>query len=103
MLSEAHEWLSQGRSVILDATFREAAWRQKAFDLTKAHDCDWQGLWLRLDQQTRLNRVNERSNDASDATLDIALQQTEVQDLGIGWQAQDVAIDLQKSYDDPNV
>lgn len=72
-----------GQSVILDATFREAHWRDQA-EATAAAAFD--GVWLDVDSETRKHRVSERTLDVSDATPDVALSQEAVEPAAISWQ-----------------
>lgn len=72
-----------GQSVILDATFREAHWRDQA-EATAAAAFD--GVWLEVDRETRKHRVSKRTFDVSDATPDVAGAQEAVELAAISWQ-----------------
>lgn len=78
--------LRAGQSVVLDATFREAAWRQRAEALAAAHGADFDGLWLDVPAEIRAARVDKRVGDVSDATVDIASAQEAVDPFTISWQ-----------------
>ncbi len=77
-----------GQSVILDATFREAHWRDQA-EATAVAKFD--GIWLEVDRETRKHRVSKRTRDVSDATPDVALSQEAVEPAAISWQILDKA------------
>lgn len=72
-----------GHSVIADAVFVQP--RQRDSIAAAAAGRRFVGLYLRADLATRLDRVGARRNDASDATVEIALQQEEYQAGASGW------------------
>jgi predicted kinase len=71
----AQRILAQGCSVILDAAFMQEAERAKLADLARGHNLRFVGLFLTADLATRLARIEQRKQDASDATRDVALKQ----------------------------
>jgi uncharacterized protein len=81
----AERILSQGHSVIVDAVFAREAERGNINDIAKRLSVRLVGLFLVADLATRLSRIGGRSNDASDATANVAGLQ-EKYDLGtIDW------------------
>ncbi len=59
--------LAQGRSVVLDATFREDAPRQQARRLAETHGACWRLLLVTAPEPVVRDRLLARHNDASDA------------------------------------
>jgi len=81
--------LAAGQSVVLDATFRESHWRDRCGELARAENLAFTGLWLDLPAEVRASRVARRTNDASDATPDIAFRQQAVDPSLISWHVDD--------------
>ena len=77
--------LTAGQSVILDATFRESALRNRCADLARQQDTAFNGVWLDLPAAVRGRRVADRLNDVSDATADIAVGQQDIDLSTILW------------------
>lgn len=80
MFDRAHALLAADEHVVLDATFTDAAERDRAHDLADETDT---GLWvLRVtcDVDTVRERLPDRDGDASDADFDIHLQLRETRD-----------------------
>jgi uncharacterized protein len=87
----AQRVLAQGCSVVLDATFMQETQRKGLFDLARKHNAHFVGLFLTADLPTRLARITQRKNDASDATRDVALKQ-EASAIGeIDWHVVDAS------------
>lgn len=84
MLDLARTTLRAGQSVVLDATFREGGWRDRAQALA-GEGTAFDGIWLDVPADVRHGRVQARTRDASDATPDVALAQQEVDPKQIGW------------------
>ena len=77
--------LAAGRSVILDATFRDDQERQGAVDLAADADVPFSGIWLHALPAVRLTRVRTRVGDASDATPEVAARQSSSETCSPGW------------------
>jgi aminoglycoside phosphotransferase family enzyme/predicted kinase len=88
MLDLAEATLSAGQAVILDATFREAAWRDKAGHLAAACHAPFDGVWLTASSDLRRLRVESRVKDVSDATGDVAAAQQEVDLDKLDWRVE---------------
>jgi uncharacterized protein len=73
--------LSQGHSVIVDAVFARETERAAIDQVARKLNIRFTGLFLVADLATRMKRVGDRTNDASDATPAIAGLQ-ENYDLG---------------------
>ena len=82
LATAAEETLAAGTSAIADATFADSQARD---EFSAAFAGKFTGVWLRVSQPTRLTRIAERRDDASDATAAIALSQIEPVDLGPQW------------------
>lgn len=67
--------MERGCSVVLDATYQREADRGRLDALAAEHGWHFVGLFLTADLPTRLARVEQRRNDASDATSEVALKQ----------------------------
>jgi uncharacterized protein len=81
----AGELLSQGHSVVVDAVFAAQSERSKIAEVARRCHVPLTGLFLVADLATRMGRVSQRRNDASDATPDVARLQ-ESYDVGaIDW------------------
>ena len=68
--------LGSGFSVIADAVFAAEEERVAIRDVASAARCRFDGLWLVLDEEGRVARVEGRSADASDADARVAREQT---------------------------
>jgi hypothetical protein len=67
--------LGSGQSLIIDATFRDPEWRRHAEALADETLAQFTGVWLEVDKDERLRRVQARENDISDADVHIAAAQ----------------------------
>jgi len=82
MLAEqAAHILRQGCSVIVDAVFAREVERTAISNTAQHMNCSFVGIFLTNDLDPRMKRVRQRSNDASDATPEVAAHQ-ETYDLG---------------------
>ncbi len=77
--------LDAGRSVILDATFRDESERTAAEVMARSCGAAVTGIWLEAPAELLLERVRARQNDASDATPRILAAQLEAAPVAIGW------------------
>jgi uncharacterized protein len=75
LASTAQRVLAQGCSVVLDAMYLQEGERADITDLAARRGVGFVGLFLTADLATRLARIEERRDDASDATRHIALKQ----------------------------
>lgn len=72
MLDRARATLPE--PVVLDATFRQRRHRAKAVALARAKCVDHQIVKVECDKSVVRRRINERTNDASDADFSVYLQ-----------------------------
>jgi aminoglycoside phosphotransferase family enzyme/predicted kinase len=81
----ADQLLRQGHSVIVDAVFSRQTERTAISDVARTRHVPFTGLFLVADLSTRMSRVDQRKEDASDATPEVAKLQ-EGYDVGaIDW------------------
>tara|TARA_R110002110_G_scaffold58355_6_gene165887 strand:+ start:4868 stop:6406 length:1539 start_codon:yes stop_codon:yes gene_type:complete len=89
MLESADRLVSEGSSVIVDATFMKAESRSAVEKLAASHRVDFNGYWLTGDSGKLARRVADRPQGASDATTDVLLQQLAGDPGEITWQCMD--------------
>lgn len=75
LLDKARRILSAGHSVIVDAVFAQEGDRRRLDDLTQASGARLTGLWLTVDAETMIKRVEARQGDASDADAAVVRRQ----------------------------
>ena len=81
LIAEARALLAAGRAVVLDATFTQPQLRAQVEALAREMGVPFHGVWLEAASEVLAPRIETRTGDASDATLDILRQQLEM-DLG---------------------
>lgn len=82
--SIASATLASGHAVIADAVFARVEERDSIAAVAHRMVCPFHGIWLVAPDKMRLERVDLRTADASDANSDVALAQSniEIGDLG---------------------
>lgn len=75
LMAEAETVLAGGTCVILDAVFAKESERTCAHALAVRLGTPFRGLWLESETALRADRVAGRTNDASDATPEVAARQ----------------------------
>ncbi len=89
----AAQALSEGKTVICDATFTRAVDRLEIEAVASREKARFSGLWLDLDPEVQLDRVaarTEQDNDVSDATVAVARVQIDRgMERPIDWQRLD--------------
>jgi len=94
LLEGARDGLAAGRAVILDAVYARPAERAAVETMAKDMGVPFTGLWLKAPPRVLVERVTQRSKDASDATAPVVREQLEY-DLGdMTWARIDAAHDL---------
>jgi uncharacterized protein len=83
--------VAQGLSVVIDASFIQEAQRAALLRLAHKHETRFLGLFLTADLATRLARIEQRKNDASDATRDVALRQEAMAIGAMDWHVIDAS------------
>ncbi|MDR3460977.1 MAG: AAA family ATPase [Beijerinckiaceae bacterium] len=77
--------LGAGRSVVVDATYRDAEERGAIEIVAKRANVPFHGFWLDAPVETMMRRVTERRGDASDATSEVVAEQVQAPALVIAW------------------
>jgi aminoglycoside phosphotransferase family enzyme/predicted kinase len=71
MMDKARRALAAGQSVVIDAVFSRSEERAVVEALAREADVPLTALWLTAPREVMLSRVQNRRNDASDATADV--------------------------------
>ena len=87
----AERVLAQGCSVVLDAAYLREAERAGLAGLARKYGARFVGLFLTADLATRLARIEQRKNDASDATREVALMQEALAIGAVDWHMVDAS------------
>jgi aminoglycoside phosphotransferase family enzyme/predicted kinase len=87
--------LGAGRSVVVDATYRDAGERSAIEIVAKRANVPFHGIWLDAPVETLMRRVTERQGDASDATSEVVAEQAQAPALDIAWHR----IDTSRGWD----
>lgn len=99
LAAEADKVVRQGHSVIVDAVFAREAERTAIQSMAGQIAVPFVGIFLTADVSVRLQRIRQRSGDASDATVAVAEAQ-ENYDLGhLDWARVDAAGTRQETAD----
>lgn len=85
MRSKALLSLAAGHTVIMDAVHARPQERDLAADIAREAGCAFHGFWLDADTATRVERVDHREPDASDADTQVALSQENLRTGEINW------------------
>ena len=87
----AQRVLTQGCSVVLDAAFLREAERAGPACLARKHGARFVGLFLTADLATRLERIEQRTSDASDATREVGVMQETLAIGAVDWHMVDAS------------
>ncbi len=94
LVAKADAALARGTVVIVDAVFARAGERSIIEAVAACRDAQFVGLWLELDVAKRVARVQGRTNDASDATAEIAMRQAAFDISAVLWHRIDAGRDV---------
>ena len=94
MFDEAARVAGTGWSVIVDAVFDRPDDRLAIERAASANNMPFHGVWLDLELEDRLARVDARRNDVSDATREVALVQAQRDAGTMNWLRIDAARDM---------
>ena len=75
VFEKAEAALRSGHSVVVDAVFSEDNQRKRLEDVASATGTPFTGLWLDAPEAQLVERVSQRTGDASDATADVVRKQ----------------------------
>jgi hypothetical protein len=91
LLTEAAHILASGHGTIVDAVFAQESERSAIEEIAAQHNVPFIGLWLEAERPVMEQRVEQRRDDASDATVEIVRRQ-QTYDLGrITWRRIDAS------------
>ncbi len=92
MLETAGAMLKAGRAVVLDATFTNRELRGRAEQLARQCGVPFHGVWLDAPVEVLERRVEARTNDASDATVQVLHDQVaRIRGEAVGWERVDAS------------
>ncbi|MEM8730006.1 MAG: AAA family ATPase [Pseudomonadota bacterium] len=94
LLSRAETLLKAGQTVIVDATFLNAADRSRVKDHAGRLGVPFAGIWLTADAGLLQRRVAARTGDASDATPEVVAVQMETVSVPADWAQVDASATL---------
>jgi len=86
ILKKAQRTLAAGKSVVVDAAFLDPHQRRAIEKVAQKASVPFIGVWLEADENTLVERVAARQNDASDATAEIVRRQIAGDAGNVGWQ-----------------
>lgn len=92
LCDRAEQALEAGHSVIVDATFIEAADRRQIERVAAKSRVRFIGLWLEASGDQLVNRVTQRKGDASDADAAVVLSQLSVRSINTCWETVDAGV-----------
>lgn len=85
IIERAEAALSAGHSVILDAVFYCADWRERVQQMAERAGASFCGLWLEADPVQMMARVATRIGDASDANPQVVAEQLQSASIPDDW------------------
>ncbi len=91
LLEEGRRLAAKGQSVVLDAVFARHEERDAAAAFATDAGVRFRGIWLDAPAAVLEKRVQARSNDASDATMELVRQQLRNVERPTGWSTIDAA------------
>ncbi|NOX94220.1 MAG: AAA family ATPase [Alphaproteobacteria bacterium] len=77
MFKDARRALRAGQSVVLDATFLDPLFRERARSIALNANVPFRGVWLTAPRDILVDRVSKRFHGASDATVSVLNKQLE--------------------------
>jgi len=89
LIDKARRALAAGQGVVLDAVYAKSSERHAAARLAAELGVPFIGLWLEAPFAARLERIDRRSGDASDADAAIAARQSAEPPAEPGWSSLD--------------
>lgn len=85
------ENLKQGKTVITSSLLSSEAVRKKQETLAKTNGAGFAGLWLKTPDAVLIDRVTKRTNDASDADINVVAKQILAIPQNVEWPVIDAA------------
>lgn len=74
LLGRARQTLAAGRSVVLDGTFHDAEYRNRARDLSTRLNADFTLFRIECEIEVVRERIESRTDDASDADFEVHVE-----------------------------
>jgi len=99
LFAEAEATLAAGFPVVLDMTFRAADLRARAEALARSLRVPFAGFWLQAAPETLAQRIEQRRDDASDATVSVLAGQLAAGAESVEWPRIDTSHSLPDSHD----
>jgi predicted kinase len=93
MLVRASDLLDEGATVIVDATFLDARWREAVERLARQAGVPFTGVWLEAPPETLAGRLRRRTADVSDATEAVLERQLAQGVIEVAWRRLDAGRD----------
>lgn len=100
MLKDAGRALRAGRTVILDATFLDPHFREKAKSLARKAGAPFDGVWLAASRERLLERVSKRTGGVSDADAKVLARQLETAEPPADWRMADAGRDPREALNE---
>ncbi len=102
LMKKAQRILAAGHGVIVDAVFAAESERRALEEVAEEAGVKLKALWLTASPEILMNRVAQRRNDASDATVDVVKLQLgyEIGSLSPAWTTIDAGQDLEGTVKD---
>ncbi len=85
LIDQSRQMLSRRQPVILDAVFARPEERTAVEKLASDLGVPFRGIWVDAPEDVRVQRVEARRNNVSDAGADVARQQSAYDIGGLGW------------------
>lgn len=71
VFDRARETIEDGQSVVLDGTFKDAIYRDRAKELSESLDAEFDLVKVECSEDVVRERIRSRKNDASDADFEV--------------------------------
>ncbi|MET0273013.1 MAG: AAA family ATPase [Phenylobacterium sp.] len=97
MIANARAMLDAGRAVVLDATFIDPVLRGRVEQLAKDAGVPFDGVWLDAPAEILAGRVEARTGDASDATVEVLREQIGRHTSEVAWERVDASGSVEQS------
>ncbi len=97
LMKDARRAMAAGHCVILDASFLEADFRDRAARLARSIGAPFHGLWLTAPRDVLARRIAARRGDASDATVEVLEAQMAQHEPPTDWTCVDAGAGAEES------
>lgn len=100
LYGKAERALASGHSVVLDAVASKPAERQAIAAVAGRAGCPFAGIWLEAPLDVKINRVEARRGDPSDADAGVVQSQAQCNVGTMNWPSIDASQTVQQTLDD---